>query len=575
MLIVFQIPVADLRAFRSQGSRRERPHFPTPDSGVEFVRFFGPVRERGTGKHKSLAWADEQFFVDASRALQLTPFQDQRRKWSCAFRRLLSDGGAVVRFEVGFHIPPVGSAAQTPILDTLATLLKTQCKLRGEEKAGDLVLIGKRLARLYARATAPKGTRLQGGEVAAGQPTVLVQFEDGENVGMPKSLDFDSLRLAFMKSAYGGVSMNLWFTNASFGDDPRNTRTALLRLSAEHQCLKYVLRDITDGNVKLDERSPRTESLQKYLANADRTLSKSTRFGVDQTDLIRLTQTYETLCGGAELAMLRDQLDQIRPQLRTRVLALADESNVRQPPALGIGPEFQWRGSFSETEYDAFFASGRPPMDVAWLADVTNRLCPAVCLIDLPKIGRKATGFLVAKDLILTNWHVAEEFPGDDRDANLAGMELRFTLSKDPQRVFKLATGGAGPALLKGSPAEALDYALLRVSEDVAAALGLTPFNCYPNLQPVTRQGIHIIQHPGGGPLKISVDEDGVTGVYPDAGKVQYISKAQNGSSGSPCINGDKQLIAIHHAERQSSFGSTREGVMLSKIYDEISQSLN
>jgi len=56
---------------------------------------------------------------------------------------------------------------------------------------------------------------------------------------------------------------------------------------------------------------------------------------------------------------------------------------------------------------------------------------------------------------------------------------------------------------------------------------------------------------------------------------VQYISKAQNGSSGSPCINGDKQLIAIHHAERQSSFGSTREGVMLSKIYDEISQSLN
>jgi V8-like Glu-specific endopeptidase len=91
----------------------------------------------------------------------------------------------------------------------------------------------------------------------------------------------------------------------------------------------------------------------------------------------------------------------------------------------------------------------------------------------------------------------------------------------------------------------------------------------------VARQGIHIIQHPGGGPLKISVDEDGVTGVYPDEGKVQYISKAQNGSSGSPCINGNKQLIAIHHAEVQSSFGSTREGVMLSKIYVDISQFIN
>ena len=78
---------------------------------------------------------------------------------------------------------------------------------------------------------------------------------------------------------------------------------------------------------------------------------------MDQTDLIRLTQTYETLYGGAELAMLRDQLTQIRPQLRTRVLALVDESNLQQPPTLRIGPEFQWRGSFSETEYDAFFAT--------------------------------------------------------------------------------------------------------------------------------------------------------------------------------------------------------------------------
>ena len=42
---------------------------------------------------------------------------------------------------------------------------------------------------------------------------------------------------------------------------------------------------------------------------------------------------------------------------------------------------------------------------------MTNRLYPAVCLLDLPKLGRKATGFLVAKDLILTNWHVVEEFP--------------------------------------------------------------------------------------------------------------------------------------------------------------------
>jgi V8-like Glu-specific endopeptidase len=73
----------------------------------------------------------------------------------------------------------------------------------------------------------------------------------------------------------------------------------------------------------------------------------------------------------------------------------------------------------------------------------------------------------------------------------------------------------------------------------------------------------------------LSVDEDGVTGVYPDAGTVQYISKAQAGSSGSPCINGDKRLVAIHHAEVQKSFGSAREGVMLKAIYGEISPFLS
>lgn len=572
MLIVFQIPLADLRAFRQEGLRRERPHWPTPDTG-EFVRFFGPVCERNVGNRKPLAWADEQYYIDAVRALRLMPFNDKRRVWSCAFRRLLSDGCAVVRFEVGFHIPPASLAAGIPVLNTIATMLETPCTLRGERDPNKLLLIGKRLARLYARATAPKGTRLKGDEVVAGQPTVLVQFEDGEGVVMPKSLDFNSDRLAFMKSAHGGVSMNLWFTNSGFGD-ARDTRTALLRLSAEHQCLKQVLHDIADGNVKLDEISPRTERLQKYLALADRTLSKSTRFGVNQTDLIRLTQTYETLCGGAELGMLREQLNNIRPQIRSKITTLVNASNGQQPPGVS-GPEFQWRGNFDEVEYQAFFDKGRTPVSVEWLTDVTNRLCPAVCLIDLPKIRRKATGFLVAKDLILTNWHVLEDFAGDDRDANLADMELCFTRSAQPLRTFKLAMENPGTALVKGSPVAQKDYALLRVSEDVAAALSVTPFNCDADSQPVAGQGIHIIQHPGGGPLMLSMDEDGVTGVYPDAGTVQYISKAQAGSSGSPCINGDKRLVAIHHAEVQKSFGSAREGVMLKAIYGEISPFLS
>lgn len=576
MLIVLQFPLGDLRTFRSSVSRREYPHWPAPDAGREFVRFFGPVRERRhTRKRNPLPWSDEQFFVDAARALKLVPFNGERAKWSCAFRRLLSDGGAVVRFEVAFDIPSTKSLAPPPpILDTVATVLETPCIVRGDKNPIKLILISQRVAKLYARATTPRGTPAKDGEVVAGQPTVLVQFEDGDNVSMPKWLDFDSEKLAFMKSAHSGITMNIWFTSAKLGE-PRNTRTALLRLSAEHQCLKFVLRDIAAGNVQLDRQTPETEKLQRYLASTDRTLSQATRFGVDQTDLIRLTQTYETLCGGTELDGLRQRLNEIRPQIRTKVMALVDAAIAQQPPEEQIGPSFRWQGEFAETEYQAFFQSGRQPMAVAWLTDVMNLLCPAVCLIRLPALQRPATGFLVANDLILTNWHVLEFSPSDDIDANLSDMELYFTRSAQADRVFKLAVAnGSRLALVTGSPVAKLDFVLLRIAEDVASTLNVKPISCNADSKPVPHQGIHIIQHPGGGPLMISVDENGVTGVYPNDGTVQYISKAQGGSSGSPCIDGSRQLVAIHHAAKSTSFCSIREGIMLSAIYPEIARYL-
>ncbi|SEB88614.1 Trypsin-like peptidase domain-containing protein [Terriglobus roseus] len=510
------------------------------------------------------------YFVDASRALRVQPFPHTQKRWTCAFRRILSDGGAVVRFEIGFHIPPSSVDPPTPLLETIGKILDLPCTVRGEKTAIKLLLVGKRLATLYAKSTAPRGTELRGDEVVAGQPTVLVQLDDLDRPGMPRFVDFDSDHLAFLKTTRNGIPMNVWMTNSGFGD-PRNTRAALLRLSAEHQSLKYVLRDITSGNVVLEGETPQTAALQTYLNNASRTLSKESRFGIDQTALIGLTQKYETLCGGAELQMLRNNLDQIRPQIRTKVMVLVNAANSNQAPLNSNGPEFQWQGGFDQVELQAFLRSPRPLINVAWMADVTARLCPAVCRIDFPAIGRKATGFLVAKDLILTNWHVIEEFPGDPRDANLAGMELCFTQSSQPTRVFKLVRNSPGQALIKGSAVAQQDYVLLRVSEDVAAVLGVTPFGCKANSQPVVRQPIHMIQHPGGGALQISVDEDGVTGIYPDSGKVQYISTAHAGSSGSPCIDGNKDLVAIHHAEVQRAFGAIREGILLSSIFPDIS----
>jgi len=573
MLVVLQMPLVDLRVFRASSPRRKRPHWPTPDAGTEFMRHFGAVRERQTGKRTPLAWTDEIYFVNASRALRIQPFQRKQKRWTCAFRRILTDGGPVARFEIGFNIPPTRLDPPTPLLETLSTILSMPCTLRGQKLSTKLLLVGKRMAGLYARSTAPSGTKQMGDEVVSGQPTILVQLDDLEKVGMPKSLDFDRDHLAFMKTTQNGIALNLWVTNSYFGD-PRNTRAALLRLSAEHQALKYILRDITEGNVLLHGESAQTDALQTYLNSAGRTLSKETRFGIDQSVLIALTQKYETLCGGPELVLLRSNLQEIRPQIKSRVLALVDAANSQTPQVVSSGPHFQWRGNFDEVELQSFLKSSRPLIGAEWMRDVTARLCPAVCRIDIPSIGRKATGFLVGKDLILTNWHVMEESDGDDKEANLANMELSFTLSIQPARIFRLLNTARGQALVQGSSVAEQDYVLLRVSEDVAGSLGIAPFTFDGSARPVVGQAIHLIQHPGGGALMISVDEDGVTGIFKDAGKVQYISTAHAGSSGSPCIDGNKRLIAIHHAEVQRAFGAVREGILLANIFQDISSYL-
>jgi endonuclease G len=81
---------------------------------------------------------------------------------------------------------------------------------------------------------------------------------------------------------------------------------------------------------------------------------------------------------------------------------------------------------------------------------------------------------------------------------------------------------------------------------------------------------LNILGHPEGGPMKLALSGNGVVGVYREAGRVQYATRALNGSSGSPCFDDDWHPVAIHHAERAKSFGAVREGILLEPIFDQI-----
>jgi endonuclease G len=92
---------------------------------------------------------------------------------------------------------------------------------------------------------------------------------------------------------------------------------------------------------------------------------------------------------------------------------------------------------------------------------------------------------------------------------------------------------------------------------------------------PTKRMGLNILQHPGGESMKLALSSNGVTGVYPETGLIQYLTSTRGGSSGSPCFSDEWALVALHHAERSRMFGTIREGILFRAIHSEISSYLS
>jgi hypothetical protein len=564
-LAILQFPFCDLRPFVAPQARLLRPHWPTPDAGSEFVRFFGQVRERGADEQFS---RDELVFCRAKNALKLPNFS-HRHDWAIAFRRLLSDGRSISRFEVGIKILRK-MRTRGEVLRLLGGILDSPCVVRGERRGRAVLSAGEGVAKLYAAATHRGSEPIDATDVVCGRPCLLLEYDPVETSELPMSIDYQrpGQGLAFARLTHHGIALNTWYVSTR-ASRSRMLRLTLLRLHAEHQALKYVVRAIEEGRIALDRGTPTSDAAQSFLSDTMRLLAQGERNGVAQKDLVETVHTYEELCAADEVALLQQRLGSIRRQVRLSVEREVDRSLMSTPPPEDrVGPAFDWQGPIDELAHHSFFKPVAPYIPVRWVSDVVKRLCPAVCLISLPARRRTATGFLVKKDLLLTNYHVvAGEFEEEDVAANLADMELTFELSSTPHRVFRLDPM-ATPVRFSG--VSALDFALLRTAEDVQAALQLDVITYDGSAMPERGRGIHILQHPQGEPLKISGDADGVAGVFPEMSKVQYVSRAEPGSSGGPCFDDDLRLVAIHRCERRTKFGSVREGVLMEKVHQSI-----
>jgi V8-like Glu-specific endopeptidase len=181
---------------------------------------------------------------------------------------------------------------------------------------------------------------------------------------------------------------------------------------------------------------------------------------------------------------------------------------------------------------------------VPWLIDALRRLhelAPAVCRVRATTPGgvNLGTGFRVGPGLLLTNHHVLHDKMG----APATSVSVEFGFEED-------ASGNGLPTRVITCDVSTIaanqpdDWAVIQAAEALDAAWPIIPLS--QAAVPAVGKPAFVIHHPGGDRKRLSFVRNQITKVG-DA-VVHYLSDTRTGSSGSPVLDAEGRLLALHHA---------------------------
>ncbi len=272
------------------------------------------------------------------------------------------------------------------------------------------------------------------------------------------------------------------------------------------------------------------------------------------------------------------------------LVVAARESNPGNPSLLAFSQQFGLAPrSPLRPELERIIKATNSFLDVDKWRTRLGQIETQVCRIEIRSNRGMiyGTGFLLAHDVVITNYHVMEaviegvQGRATNRGASALPRDviLRFDFKRlvdgttlNPGTVYRLATENW---LIDTSPmspvdsipepkydlpeSEHLDYALLRVDgtpgNDAVgnkAEPAASPRKWIevptevPNIHLNT--ALFIVQHPQGDPLQLALETDAIIRVNANNTRVSYRTNTLPGSSGSPCFNSNWELVALHHS---------------------------
>jgi hypothetical protein len=336
MLLQFHFPFTDSRNFLLQDTGKlNHPAWPAPQVDYEFVRSFGCIRNRKKGGVKG--WVGENAICEADRAMRfirLPTFTDPsppiRVPFRIGFRRLFFDGMAVGKYEVGMIASAqknISSIADLLLLfpkekslldifekDSIAEIFKYLFNRSSVNKNQGVRLLahifdlpievsnlsiksqeikfintGKYVSKLYLKSSTKKSFQnhldLENWWVVSGSPVIFIQCKESEyiNFNLPEKEvylpELPKIKLTCYFFPVMGRNIQIWVVKTNdFSKSNLNVvrtlRLYILRLHAEHESLRTVLRLILQEKIVIFPGSENNEIIQRYLNEATRKISR-------------------------------------------------------------------------------------------------------------------------------------------------------------------------------------------------------------------------------------------------------------------------------------------------------------
>ena len=172
-------------------------------------------------------------------------------------------------------------------------------------------------------------------------------------------------------------------------------------------------------------------------------------------------------------------------------------------------------------------------LSIGWVSRALE-LAACVCRVNTP--AGPGSGFLIATDLLLTNYHVLPDAEAAAATVAEFNYQAAWGGELEPVRRFT-----CDAAFFHNN--KELDYAIVRVNGAPGDLYGFV--NLGQRADATVNDFVSIIQHPQGGPKKIAFTDNKVSAVFNDL--VQYSTDTEPGSSGSPVFNQDWQIVGLHH----------------------------